>query len=213
MIVILTGAPGAGKGTQADLLSGRCGFKKLSTGDALRKHVKLETPIGRIAGAIMERGELVSDEVLLQVLEEELKGFSAKDVVLLDGYPRNLDQARALEEHGGSHSIAAVWHLDVDRSELVSRLSGRRVCAGCGATFHTSESPPKVSGVCDRCGGPLAQRPDDRAESVSVRLDVYDRTTKPILDFYDAKGMYVRVDGMGSPEEIYSRLEGHLKAL
>ena len=213
MIVILTGAPGAGKGTQADLLSARCGFKKVSTGDALRKHVKLGSPIGKVAAAVMERGELVSDDVLLQVVSEELKGFRAEDVVLLDGYPRNLGQAKALDGLGGLHSIAKVLHLDVDRMELIGRLSGRRVCSGCGATFHVTENPPSRSDTCDRCGGHLVQRPDDRAESVAVRLDVYERSTKPILDFYSTKGLYESVNGVGSLEEIYSRLEQHIRAL
>lgn len=213
MIVILTGAPGAGKGTQADLLSSRCGFKKLSTGDALRKHVKLGTPIGKIAGAVMEKGQLVSDDVLLQVLSEELKGYSSSDVVLLDGYPRNLGQAQALENLGGEHRIGAVLHLDVDRGELVARLSGRRVCSSCGASSHIVESPSKVDGVCDKCGGSLQQRADDRPESVAVRLDVFDNTTRPILEFYNAKKMYLRVDGKGAPEEIYSRLMAHIRGL
>lgn len=213
MILILTGAPGAGKGTQADLLVDRCGFKKLSTGDALRKHVRLGTPIGKVAGAVMEKGQLVSDEVLLQVLGEELKGFSGSDVVLLDGYPRNLQQAQALERLGGAHKIAGVLHLDVDRDELIGRLSGRRVCGSCGATSHELESPQKVRGQCDKCGGLLQQRPDDRPDSVAVRLDVYDSTTRPVMDFYDVKGLYVRVDGKGAPEEIYSRLLGHIRGL
>jgi adenylate kinase len=213
MIVILTGAPGAGKGTQADLLSARCGFKKVSTGDALRKHVKLGSPIGKVAAAVMERGELVSDDVLLQVVSEELKSIGIEDVVLLDGYPRNLGQAKALDGLGGLHSIAKVLHLDVDRTELIARLSGRRVCSGCGATFHVTENPPSKPGVCDRCAGDLVQRPDDRPESVAVRLDVYERSTKPILDFYSSKGLYKSVNGVGSLEEIYSRLEQHIRAL
>ena len=213
MIVILTGAPGAGKGTQADLLSARCGFKKVSTGDALRKHVKLGSPIGKVAAAVMERGELVSDDVLLQVVSEELNSIGVEDVVLLDGYPRNLGQAKALDVLGGLHSIAKVLHLDVDRTELIARLSGRRVCSGCGATFHVTENPPSKPGVCDRCAGDLVQRPDDRPESVAVRLDVYERSTKPILDFYSSKGLYRSVNGVGSLEEIYSRLEQHIRAL
>jgi adenylate kinase len=213
MIVILTGAPGAGKGTQADLLSARCGFKKVSTGDALRKHVKLGSPIGKVAAAVMERGELVSDDVLLQVVSEELNSIGIEDVVLLDGYPRNLGQAKALDGLGGLHSIAKVLHLDVDRTELIARLSGRRVCSGCGATFHVTENPPSKPGVCDRCAGDLVQRPDDRPESVAVRLDVYERSTKPILDFYSSKGLYKSVNGVGSLEEIYSRLEQHIRAL
>jgi adenylate kinase len=213
MIIILSGAPGAGKGTQADFLSARWGFKKLSTGDALRKHVKLGSPIGKVAGAIMERGELVPDDVLLSVLREELQSSKPTDVVLLDGYPRNVNQANALSSLGGIHEIAGLFHLDVGRSELVSRLSGRRVCGSCGATYHVAENPSKTDGVCDKCGGSLHQRGDDKPESVAVRLDVYERTTKPVFDFYSGCGLYVRVDGVGAPEEIYSRLVEKLQCL
>lgn len=213
MIIILSGAPGAGKGTQADLLASRCGFKKLSTGDALRKHVKLGSPIGKVASSIMERGELVPDDVLLSVLREELASFNANDVVLLDGYPRNVNQASALGDLDGIHQIGALLHLDVARSELVSRLSGRRVCGNCGSTYHVLESPSKEEGVCDKCGGALQQRADDRPDSVAVRLDVYERTTRPVFDFYSIRGLYVRVNGVGAPEEIYSRLVEKLVSL
>lgn len=213
MIIILSGAPGAGKGTQADLLAARCGFKKLSTGDALRKHVKLGSPIGKVAASIMERGELVPDDVLLSVLKEELATLNSSDVVLLDGYPRNVSQAMALGDLGGLHKIAGLLHLEVDRGELVSRLSGRRVCGNCGATYHVVESPSEKEGVCDKCGSSLQQRADDKPESVAVRLDVYERTTKPVFDFYNGCGLYFRVNGMGAPEEIYSRLVEKLMPL
>jgi adenylate kinase len=213
MIIILTGAPGAGKGTQADLLASRCGYKKLSTGDALRKHVRLGTAVGKVAGAVMERGELVSDELLLDILNEELRSIAPDQVVLLDGYPRNLNQAKSLESLDSVHEVKAVVHLDVARAELVARLSGRRVCGSCGASFHVTENPPSAADTCDRCGGALTQRADDRAESVAVRLDVYDRTTTPVLDFYRGKGLYERVDGVGTLEDIYSRLKACLRSV
>lgn len=213
MIVVLTGAPGAGKGTQAELLSQRCGFKKLSTGDALRKHVKQGTEIGKIAGAIMERGELVPDDVLFRILKEELGSIGTKEVVLLDGYPRNISQAETLETLKATHPVKAAIHLDVARDDLITRLSGRRVCPSCGSTFHVSENPPQRAGVCDKCGSQLNQRADDKPESVAVRLDVYEKNTRPILDFYGQKGLYKKVPGVGQPEAIYKGLKQVIDSL
>ncbi len=212
MIVVLTGAPGAGKGTQADLLADRKGFRKLSTGDALRKHVKAGTEIGKIAGKIMEKGELVPDDVLFKILTAEL-GPNSKEVVLLDGYPRNISQAETLATLKSVHPVKAVIHLDVAREELISRLSGRRVCASCGSTFHVSANPPKMAGICDKCGNTLQQRADDNPESVAVRLDVYEKNTRPILDFYAKQGNYRKVPGVGTTEEIYKRLMAIIDAV
>lgn len=213
MIVVLTGAPGAGKGTQAELLSQRCGYKKLSTGDALRKHVKQGTEIGKIAGAIMERGELVPDDVLFKVLSEELKAIGPKEVVLLDGYPRNISQAETLETLRATQPVKAAIHLEVDRNDLIARLSGRRVCPSCGSTFHVTENPPRTAGICDKCSSQLNQRADDKPESIGVRLDVYEKNTRPILDFYGKKGLYKKVPGVGQPEAIYKSLKTMIDAL
>ena len=174
---------------------------------ALRKHVKLGTEIGKVAGCIMEKGELVPDEVLFGILKEELGGISTKDVVLLDGYPRNIPQAETLDTLKTTHPVKAAIHLDVAREELISRLSGRRVCTNCGATFHVTENPSKKPGICDKCGGTLNQRADDKPESVAVRLDVYEKNTRPILDFYGKKGLYKQVKGVGQPEAIYKDLK------
>lgn len=198
MIVVLTGAPGAGKGTQADMLAEKIGLKKLSTGDALRKHVKEGTDIGKVAGAIMERGELVPDDVLFKILKAELDSVKVDQIVLLDGYPRNLSQAETLETLKDRHPVNAAIHLDVDRSALIARLSGRRVCGSCGATYHVSSNPSKKEGVCDKCGSGLVQRKDDKPESVAVRLDVFEKTTRPILDFYEARGLYKQVKAKAS---------------
>jgi len=207
VIVVLTGAPGAGKGTQADLLARREGYRKLSTGDALRKHVKAATEIGLLAGAVMERGELVSDDLLFLILKEELSSISQAETILLDGYPRNLAQAQALDTLAAIHPVTAAVLLDVPRDELVSRLSGRRVCAGCGTSFHITEQPSKVDGICDRCGGQLGQRPDDKPASVAVRLDVYEKTTRPILEYYRKKGVFREVVGTGEPEVVFQALK------
>lgn len=213
MIVVLTGAPGAGKGTQADMLSEKLGLRKLSTGDALRKHVKEGTDIGKKAGAIMERGELVPDDVLFNILAAEMKAVPADKIVLLDGYPRNISQAETLETLKDRHPVKAAIHLDVSQAALVERLSGRRVCGSCGATYHVSSNPSKIAGKCDKCSGELTQRKDDKPESVVVRLQVYEKTTRPILDFYEAKGLYKKVDGQGLPSEIYNRLSRLIGAI
>lgn len=205
MIIVLTGAPGAGKGTQAEMLAAKCGYKTFSTGHALRKHVKEGTDIGKKAEAIMARGDLVSDAVLLEILKAELQGKES-DVVLLDGYPRNIPQAEALDTIDKQIVKGAV-QLEVPREELISRLSGRRVCAQCGATYHAENSPPENEGVCDKCGGEVVQRTDDSAESVAHRLDVYEENTKPVLDYYREKNLFHSVSGTGSPEEIFERLK------
>lgn len=212
MIVVLAGAPGAGKGTQADMLAAREGFRKISTGDALRKHIKQRSEIGLKAEAVMARGELVSDDILFQILKEEL-GDDASEKILLDGYPRNVNQAKTLESLGNMQPVVAAIHLDVESSELVSRLSGRRVCESCGSSYHATMSPPKHTGICDRCGGTLKQRPDDQEESVRTRLSVYDNLTKPVLEFYREKGLYHRVDGVGSTDDVFAKLLGSLGEL
>lgn len=212
MIVVLAGAPGAGKGTQADLLAAREGFRKISTGDALRKHIRLKSPIGQTAEAVMARGELVSDDILFEILREEL-GDDPSEKILLDGYPRNVNQAKTLELLNEMQPVIAAIHLDVESTELVSRLSGRRVCETCGSSFHTTMSPPRQQGVCDKCGGSLKQRPDDQEDSVRTRLSVYDRMTKPVLEYYREKGLYHRIDGIGSTDDVFGKLLASLATL
>lgn len=212
MIVILTGAPGAGKGTQADLIADREGFKKISTGDALRKHIKDGTEIGKKAQSFMAEGKLVPDSVLLGIIKSELDSAQGKPV-LLDGYPRNVAQASQLQEIVGKDAIKAVIHLDVDFGALVNRIAGRRTCVNCGASYHVESSPPKKTDICDRCEGHLMQRPDDQAEKVKTRLTVYENETRPILDFYKKLDLYQKVDGNRSTEAVYKELSEKLKAL
>jgi len=212
LIVILTGAPGAGKGTQADLLAQREGFKKISTGDALRKHIKEGTEIGNKAKSIMAEGKLVPDDVLLGILQSELeaaRGFP----ILLDGYPRNVAQARALQELVGREGIRGAVHLEVDPIALVQRISGRRTCVNCGASYHATTNPPKKDKICDRCGSEVMQRPDDTEEKVKVRLGVYESETRPVLDFYKNLGLYYRVDGNETTENVYKALAPQLRSL
>ncbi|MFY7929586.1 MAG: adenylate kinase [Oligoflexus sp.] len=212
MIIILTGAPGAGKGTQADLLSQREGFKKISTGDALRKHIREGTAVGTKAKSIMAEGKLVPDEVLLGILQSELEAAGGLPV-LLDGYPRNIAQAEALLGLVGAGAIRGVVHLDVEKQLLVDRISGRRTCSNCGASYHIVTGPTRVAGICDRCGGETVQRPDDQESKVRVRLEVYETETRPILDFYKGLGLYHQIDGSRSTEEVYGRLAQLLRSL
>ena len=158
MIIVLTGAPGAGKGTQADLLEKKDNYRKVSTGDSLRKQIKEKTEIGKLAASYMDHGNLVPDDVLLKILQAEI-GNDKSEKIILDGYPRNVAQAKTLAENLSKlHPVAKAIHLDVDKNELINRLSGRRVCEKCGATYHIENSPPSKSGVCDRCGGRVSQR-------------------------------------------------------
>ncbi|MFW7378057.1 MAG: adenylate kinase [Oligoflexus sp.] len=205
MIFVLMGAPGAGKGTQADMLVEDEGYVKISTGDALRRQIQLGTDIGKKASGYMSAGELVPDEILLEILKAELLDKKDK-VVLLDGYPRNVAQAQTLQEVSKTKPIKGAIHIDVETAQLVERLSGRRTCSNCGASYHVAYSPPTKDGVCDRCSGQLVQRPDDQEDKVKVRLQVYEENTKPVLDFYKNLGIYRHVDGSGAPTEVNKRV-------
>lgn len=209
MILILTGAPGAGKGTQADLLADRDGFRKISTGDALRNQIKKGTEIGLKASGYMSAGKLVPDDILLSVLKAEMEA-AAGQKILLDGYPRNVNQAESLDKICPNGAVAGVVHLDVAREALITRLSGRRVCSQCGSSFHLTLNPPRTDGICDRCGGSMTQRPDDSAEKVAIRLDVYESETKPVLEFYKARGLYRKVDGNRGTEDVYRQIHAHV---
>lgn len=206
MIVVLTGAPGAGKGTQADLLTDKAGYRKISTGDALRRQIKLGTDVGLKARSFMDEGRLVPDDVLFGVLKAEL-GEDASENILLDGYPRNVKQAETLKEISSVNPVRSVVNLAVDEKELMERLCGRRVCQDCGASFHVMFKKSKVDGVCDRCNGNLIQRPDDNEEKVRVRLEVYEKETRPVLDFYRQEGLLREIDGAGDAEEIFLKLQ------
>lgn len=212
MIVLLTGAPGAGKGTQAELLAERDGFRKISTGDALRRQIRLGTPVGLKAKSYMDEGRLVPDDVLFDVLKAEL-GNDKNERILLDGYPRNISQAKTLKSMADVHPVKGAIHLDVDREALIARISGRRVCGQCGATFHAETNPPKKPGVCDKCGGTVSQRKDDEEAKVRVRLEVYDNETKPILDFYKKEGLYHCINGNGDTEQVYSSVKSEMQQI
>ena len=207
MILVFLGPPGAGKGTQAKLLSQRMGFLHLSTGDLLREAVKNQTPLGKKAKEYMDRGELVPDELIVQLIEETMP----KDGnVILDGFPRTVNQALALEEmlRVKGEKISKVLFFDVPDEVIIDRLSGRRVCSKCGAVYHVKYNPPKVEGVCDLCGGTLVQRDDDKEEVVRRRLEVYRKQTQPLIEFYQEKGIIYKLDAGKGVEELFEEVKG-----
>ena len=197
--LVLLGPPGAGKGTQARMLEDAFGLVQLSTGDLLRAAVKAGTEAGRQAKAVMEAGDLVSDEIVIAILRDRLAAPDCANGVILDGFPRTTVQAEALDglmaEIG--QDIRAAISLEVDDAAMVTRISGRFTCAGCGEGYHDTFKTPAVEGVCDKCGGTeMTRRADDNAETVESRLRAYHAQTAPLIDYYDGKGVLVRVDAM-----------------
>ena len=208
--LLLLGPPGAGKGTQSANLVERFGVEHVTTGDALRSNkgmdishldTEYDTP-----GEYMDRGELVPDAVVNEIVKTALEDA---DGFVLDGYPRNLDQAEYLAEITDLDVVAS---LSVPEEELVRRLTGRRVCSECGANYHVEFDQPEEEGVCDECGGELVQREDDTEETVRERLRVFEENTAPVVEFYDERGDLVEVDGEGSPDEVRERLESAVEA-
>ena len=210
MNIILLGPPGAGKGTQAQRLVDRHGMRQLSTGDMLRAAVKAGTPVGLEAKAVMERGELVSDEIVSALIGEELDSMAADCGAIFDGYPRTAPQAEALDailEQPG-RQLDHVIELEVDEDALVERVTGRFTCASCGKGYHDTFERPKAEGTCDKCGGhEFKRRPDDNAETVRTRLLEYRAKTASILPIYEARGIVARVDGMADMDEVTVQIE------
>ena len=206
--IILLGAPGAGKGTLAEGVKTATAFIHVATGDMLRAAIKAGSPTGLEAKAFMEKGELVPDDVILRIVGERLAQGRPDDQYMFDGFPRTLEQARQLDETlarlGGA--IDQVFLLEVPTPVIVSRLSGRRICKGCGAVYHVTNIPSKVAGVCDQCGGALYQRADDSEATVLNRLDVYQRQTASLIDFYERKGVLVRVNAGTNPQAATTEL-------
>ena len=194
--ILILGAPGAGKGTQSARLADHYGVKHVTTGDALRSRRDMETEFGT-PREYMEAGELVPDPVVNAIVEAAV---SDADGFVLDGYPRNVEQAEHLSE---ITNLDVVLLLDVSREELIDRLTGRRVCSQCGANYHVEYNPPEEPGVCDECGGTLIQRDDDTEDTVRERLRVFRENTEPVIDYYEDAGELVRIDGEGSPDEVW----------
>lgn len=208
MNLILLGPPGAGKGTQAQMISERYHIPQISTGDILRKAVKENTPLGRKAKEFMERGELVPDEIVVGIVEQRLKQSDCERGFILDGFPRTRQQAEALQTILANigKAIHHVINIEVEDEELIRRLSGRRTCRDCGAMFHLVFAPPKKEGICDRCGGTLYQREDDKEETIKIRLKEYERQTAPLIEYYQEKKTLRSIHGIGNKEEIFSQI-------
>lgn len=213
MNLILLGPPGAGKGTQAEIITQKRGLVQLSTGDMLREAVKAGTRIGEEASAVMETGGLVPDEIVIKIVAERLSASDCANGFILDGFPRTLNQAAALDNllQAQGKQLDAVIEIKVDDAVVVDRISGRYMCADCGASFHDTNHKPKVPGVCDRCGSTeFIRRKDDNAETVRNRLMAYYRETSPLIGYYFAKDKLRSVDGMAPISEVSSQIEAVL---
>ena len=215
MQVVIFGPPGAGKGTQAAFIAKEQNIPHISTGDILRENVKKGTALGLKAKSYMDKGELVPDDLLIGLVRARLDEPDARKGFLLDGYPRTIPQAKALDGilDDLNRRLDAVVNIDVGPAELVRRLSGRRICRNCGASYHLAFNPPKADGICDACGGDLYQRADDREEAIRNRLAVYQKQTQPVLDYYKKKGVLIDIDGTGGIEEIAADIRAALKKL
>ncbi|MBS8266920.1 adenylate kinase [Mesobacillus boroniphilus] len=215
MNLVLMGLPGAGKGTQADKIVGKYNIPHISTGDMFRAAIKEGTELGLQAKSFMDKGELVPDEVTIGIVRERLSKADCEKGFLLDGFPRTVAQAEALDSMLADlgKKIDFVINIDVDQSILMERLTGRRICKNCGATYHLVFNPPAKEGVCDRCGGELYQRADDNAETVQNRLDVNVQQTKPLLNFYEDKGYLRNINGQQDIDVVFADIEELLGGL
>lgn len=215
MNIILLGPPGAGKGTQSARLVDRYGMRQLSTGEMLRAAVKAGTPVGLKAKEVIERGELVSDEIVSELIDAELAAMNPQTGVIFDGYPRTVAQAHALDAILARHgrTLDHVIELVVDEDALVDRITGRFSCAKCGALYHDKTHPPKVPGVCDICGSTeFKRRPDDNEQTVRTRMREYRAKTAPILPLYEARGIVSRIDGMAPIEAVAAQIDAILRS-
>ncbi len=209
MIIILLGAPGVGKGTQAQLISKEFSIPQISTGDILRNEVKMGTPLGKEAKGYMDKGALVPDDIIIRMMENRIRQDDCKRGFILDGFPRTVAQAEAFDEMLKKNGLTLdrVILIDVPEEEIIERLTGRRVCPKCGAVYHIKNNPPKNDNLCDKCGVELVQRDDDKREVVENRLKVYRESTMPLIDYYTKTGKLVKVDGRGSIEETFEKIK------
>ncbi len=208
MYIVLLGAPGAGKGTQAAILAQELSLAHIATGDLFRQALEQGTELGVEAKTYMEKGVLVPDEITIRMVLERLAAPDCERGAILDGFPRNVNQAKALDKALASENkaIDKVIYIKVSEAELVKRLSGRWICRQCQAPYQAVDSPPEVQGKCDRCGGELYQRPDDTPETVKKRLEVYFSETAPVIEYYSLEGKLIEVDGVGSVEKVARRV-------
>ncbi|MGL4662143.1 MAG: adenylate kinase [Culicoidibacterales bacterium] len=212
MRIVLMGPPGVGKGTQAVLIAETLNIPHISTGDIFRKAMKDETELGLQVKQVVESGNLVSDELTAAIVKDRLAQTDCQNGFLLDGYPRNVEQAKTLDQIVSELGIKLDLVLDftVDEIQLLERLSGRLVCRKCGSTYHQKYSAPKVEGVCDACGGEVYQREDDKPENVKTRLEVYFNQTKPVTDYYNQKGLLIQIDASGDKQTVFQNVQGAL---
>jgi len=212
MILILLGPPGSGKGTQAQVLAESSGWPQLSTGDMLRSAIKEGTDLGKKAKSIMDSGELVSDEIVVGLIGERIKKSDCQSGFILDGFPRTIGQAEALEgllsALGKNLGLAVLF--EIDSNLLVSRLSGRRTCVSCGSMFHSEVKIPKIAGKCDSCGSALQQRDDDNEEVIRNRLKVYEEQTAPLVAYYESRGVLSRINAANDPATVTKEINGKL---
>jgi adenylate kinase len=213
LYIILLGPPGAGKGTQAAYVARKLGLVHVSSGDLFRQALERGDDLAREVKSYMERGVLVPDELTVRMVLEQLEAPDCAAGVVLDGFPRNLKQAQALDENLKERGMAidSIVSIKVSSQEILRRLSGRWVCRGCQAPYHATDSPPEVAGKCDRCGGELYQRPDDNVETIKKRLAVYTQETAPLIAYYAERGKLIEVDGEGSAESVARRIIAALK--
>ena len=212
MNLVLLGPPGAGKGTQAAKIIEKYGIPHISTGDILRSNIKEGTLFGKKAKEYMDKGELVPDSLVIEIAKERLDRDDCREGFLLDGFPRTVTQAKALDDHLAvkDKKIDHVLDIKVEKEELISRLTGRRVCRNCGATYHAVNIPPKEEGICDICGGELYQRADDNRETVENRIEVYKSQTAPLINYYEKQGNIKHFDGSIGLENLFAEITGLL---
>lgn len=213
MRLILLGPPGAGKGTQAKRVIEEFDIPHISTGDIFRKNIKEKTELGQKVEGLLAEGKLVPDELTIEIVWDRLDQEDCKNGFLLDGFPRTIPQAEALDEGLAKRGLKLdrILNIDVDKDSLVKRLSGRRVCPNCGASYHIDNNPPKVEGICDVCQTPVIQREDDKEQTVLDRIKVYDSQTKPLVDFYNKQDLVFTVDGTLPIDEITNKLVTEFK--
>jgi adenylate kinase len=211
--IVLLGAPGAGKGTQAVMLAGKLKLVQVASGDLFRRALQQETELGKKAKAFMEKGQLVPDEITIQMVLEKLAAPDVKNGAILDGFPRNIKQAGALDKALAKQGkvVDKIIYIKVSEGELLKRLGGRWICRNCQAPYHEVDSPPKVKGICDRCGGELYQRADDKPATVKKRLEVYFAETAPLIDYYKKAGKLREIDGGGGADKVNHRIIEALK--
>ncbi len=209
MRIVLLGPPGAGKGTQAKMIARDLGISVLSTGDIIRLAIKNQTPWGKKAEKFVESGRLVPDDVVIGIVKEKIDQDNLWSGFILDGFPRTIKQAEALEEmlKEKGLSLDVVLYFAVDKEEVIKRLSSRRVCENCQTTYNLFSNPPLQEGICDRCGGKLVQRDDDKPEVIRQRLETYEKETKPLIDFYEKRNLLYVIPSNGPIEEVYNKVK------